>query len=96
MELVTALEKVRIFDVLRNSLNGELGVVMRVTGDHLELRDKTGAVSRYKFGEQFVRVGADEAVDFRALAREAAKKLQVVRPKRKRTATGFLNKLKKG
>jgi hypothetical protein len=95
MELLTELENVRILEVLRNTLNGELGVVMRVAGDHLELRGKTGAISRYKFGEHFVRVVGDEAVDFRALAREAAKKLQV-RPRRKRTATGFLNKLKKG
>lgn len=92
---IAELERIRIFDVLRNTLSGELGVVMRVSGDNLELRGKTGAIGRFKFGEHFVLVEGDEAVDFRAAAREAAKKLQAGKPRRRRTVAGFLNRLKK-
>lgn len=88
------LDRIRIFDVLRNSLNGELGLVMSVTGDHMELRDKTGAISRYKFGKQFAPVTDDEAIAFRAALR-ALRKAQPPEKKRKRTLSAFLNKLAK-
>lgn len=89
------LEEVRIFDVLKSSLSGELGVVLSISGNMLDLRGKTGVVVRYKFGKHFFRVPQDEAVEFRKLAREACKKQEAAtgRKKRKRTATAFLNKL---
>lgn len=92
------LDNVRVFDVLKCSLNGELGVVLSISGDRLDMRDKTGAVARYKFGKHFSRVSQEEAVDFRELVREARKLRQEAEGKKKRrprTASAFLNKLKK-
>jgi|SRR5579883_1068255 len=92
------LENVRVFDVLKSSLNGELLVVMSISGDRIDMRDKTGAVARYKFGKHFSRVPDDQAVDFRELVREARKRREQAEGKKKRrprTASAFLNKLKK-
>lgn len=92
---IDKIDKIRVFDVVRNSLSGELGVTMKVTGDLLDLRGKDGAVARYKFGKHFQRVEHNEAVDFRAAARAAFKLLPSDKPKRKRTVSAFLNRLKK-
>jgi hypothetical protein len=92
------LSNVRVFDVLRNGLNGELGLVLSVSAGRLDMRDKTGAVTRYKFGKHFSRVEHDEAVAFRAQAHLAKKELEKnsgVKKKRSRTLTAFLNKLAK-
>ncbi len=90
------LNNVKVFDVLKSSLNGELGLVLCVSGDRLDIRDKTGMVARYKFGKHFMRVEQDEAVEFRALVREARKereKAEGKKKKRSRTVSAFLNKL---
>jgi hypothetical protein len=90
------LQNVQVFDVLKNALNGELGLVLCVSGDRLDMRDKTGMVSRYKFGKHFHRVPQDQAVEFRARVRAARKELEKngeVKPKRSRTVSAFLNKL---
>lgn len=92
---IEEIEEIKIFDVVKNSLSGELGVVMKVTGELLDLRGKDGVVVRYKFGKHFHRVPHDEAVDFRAAARAALKQFPSDKPKRKRTASAFLNRLKK-
>jgi len=92
---IEEIEEIRILDVVKNSLSGELGVVMKITGDLLDLRGKDGQIVRYKFGKHFHRVDQDEAVDFRAAARAAFKQLPSAKPKRKRTVSAFLNKLKK-
>lgn len=89
------LENVRVFDVLRNSLNGELTVVMGVSGDRLDLRDKTGAVVRFKFGPHFTRVPHDQAVDFREAVRAVRKVQQQNAPKKRRSVSGFLSRLAK-
>lgn len=92
------LKDLKIFDVLRNTLNSELGVVMGISGDHLSLRGKTGAVVSFKFGKHFERVDSGEAVDFRALARAAAKAAAAAVPvkgKKRRTLAGFLSRLAK-
>lgn len=93
------LESVKVFDVLKSSLNGELLVVMSISGDRIDMRDKTGAVARYKFGKHFSKVDDDLAVDFRNLVREARKTREQAEGKKKkrrpRTASAFLNKLKK-
>ena len=61
------LSNIKLFDVLRNSLNGELGSVLGVEGDKIDLVVKSGAIVRYKYGENFSRVCEDEAIAFRAL-----------------------------
>jgi hypothetical protein len=88
-------EGVKIFDVLRHAVSGELHVVMSVAGDRLETRDKTGAVARYKLDKHFSFVAHDEAVEFRALSRAAAKKLAEKKPRRRRTVAAFLSRLAK-
>jgi len=90
------LNHVKVFDVLKNALSGELGLVLCVSGDRLDMRDRSGSVSRYKFGKHFTRVAHDEAVEFRALVRAARKDLEKkgeLKPKRSRTVSAFLNKL---
>ena len=92
------LSNVKVFDVLRNALNGELGLVLSVSGDRLDIRDKTGVVVRYKYGKHFSRVTHDEAVEFRAqvyLAKKQLEKDSGVKKKRSRTVSAFLNKLAK-
>jgi hypothetical protein len=78
------LERVRVFDVLRNALTGELALVMSVIGGHLELRDKTGAVSRYKFGAHFSWASEDESIAFRAALRALRKEQEAAEGKKKR------------
>ncbi len=78
------LENIRVFDVLHNALSGERAMVMSVSGDRLDLRDKTGAVARYKYGPHFSRVPADEAVAFRAALRETRKEQEKTAGKKKR------------
>lgn len=95
MELIGSPREIRILSVVRNSLTGERGVVMRVSGDHLELRGKTGEVSRYKFGKHFQPVLGDEAVEFRAVARAAVKSQTPEKPRRRRSVTAFLARLGK-
>lgn len=84
---VMELENVRVFDVLRNALNGELAVVMSVSGDRLDLRTKTGETVRFKFGEHFTRVSDDEAVAFRAALRELRKQQETADGKKKKKRT---------
>ena len=88
--------RLRVFDVLRNSLTGALGVVMSVSGDRIDLRDKTGANAWYKFGEHFSRVSDDEAVDFRTALRALRKSSPDALKGRKRkpyTAESFLKRV---
>jgi hypothetical protein len=73
------LDRVRVFDVLRNALTGELALVMRVTGINLELRDKTGATASFKFGAHFSLASEDDAIAFRAALR-ALRKEQAAAP----------------
>jgi hypothetical protein len=89
------LSQVKVFAVLRNALNGELGVVMSVSGDRIDLKDKTGAVSRFKFGKHFSLADHDEAVDFRAAARAASKGNAPQKKRRPRTLQALLNRLAK-
>lgn len=93
------LGRIRIFDVLRNELSGELGVVMGMTGGRLELRGENGSITQYKFGKYFSRVCDDEAVSFRARAHAARKLIQAQsqngKKRRPRTVAGLLRKLSK-
>lgn len=88
------LENIRVFDVLINSLSGELAMVMSVSGSHLDLRDKTGATARYKYGPHFSRVAHDAAVDFRNALRELRKR-QETAPRKKRTPRSVAALLKR-
>ena len=93
------LGNVRIFDVLRNELSGELGVVMGRAAGRLELRGENGAITQYKFGKYFSRVSDDEAVSFRARVHAARKLIQAHsqngKKRRPRTVAGLLRKLAK-
>lgn len=78
------LSSIRVFQVLRNALNGELALVMRVTGGNLELRDKTGAVASFKFGAHFSLAGEDESIAFRASLRALREEQEAAGGKKKR------------
>jgi hypothetical protein len=78
------LSNVRVFDVLRNVLSAELGVVVGVEGDKIDLVDKTGSIVRFKLGESFVRVSEDEAIAFRALTQALRRERLKANPRRKK------------
>ena len=78
------LTNVRIFDVLRNALSGELGEVVGVEGDKLALVVKSGEIVRFKFGVNFSRVLEDEAVAFRALTQSLRRERLLARPRRRK------------
>jgi hypothetical protein len=78
------LENVRVFDVLRSLVTSELGVVMGVAGDKVDLVDKTGVVSRFRLGAAFVRVSEDEAIAFRAVTQAARRERLKANPRRKK------------
>ena len=80
------LSNIRLFDVLRNALSGELGSVMGVVGDKLDLVEKTGVIVRYKYGEHFSRVADGEAVSFRAEIQALRRARALANPKKKRRA----------
>lgn len=78
------LSNIRLFDVLRNALSGELGSVMGVVGDKLDLAGKDGVISRFKHGEHFTRVPDDEAVAFREMLQALRRARALANPKKKR------------
>jgi hypothetical protein len=78
------LSNVRVFDVLRNELSAELGVVVGVEGDKIDLVDKTGAIVRFKLGASFTRVSEDEAIAFRALTQALRRERLKANPRRKK------------
>jgi hypothetical protein len=80
------LSNIRIFDVLRNALSAELGAVVGVVGDKIDLVVRTGAIVRFKYGAHFSRVGEDEAIAFRALTQSLRRERLKANP-RKRKAT---------
>ena len=91
------LQNVRIFDVLRNALNGELALVMSFSGSRLDLRVKTGDIIRYKFGPNFSRVPDHEAIEFRAALRALRKEQEKASGKKRRVRSlaAVLKSLKK-
>lgn len=78
------LENVRLFDVLRNGLSGELGTVMGIVGDKLDLKVKDGSIQRFKHGEHFTRVGDEEAVAFREAQQAQRREQALANPKKRR------------
>lgn len=76
------LENVRVFDVLRNALSGELGAVVGVEGDKLDLVTKSGAIVRFKHGPHFSRVSQDEAIAFRALTQALRRERLLASPRK--------------
>ncbi len=91
------LDRIRLFDVLHNSLNGELALVMSVSGALLDLRDKTGTIVRYKFGAHFSRAAEKDASEFRAHLL-ALRKKQVEtsgKKRRRRTVSSVINRFAK-
>lgn len=77
------LSNVRLFDVLRNELSGELGSVLGVEGDKIALKLKTGEIARFKYGEHFFRVSEDEAIAFRAVIAELRRQASLLKPRRR-------------
>ncbi len=82
MTLPIELDNVRIFDVLRNALSGELGAVVGVEGDKLDLVTKSGAIVRFKYGAHFSRVREDEAIAFRALTQALRRERLLASPRK--------------
>ena len=78
------LKNVRVFDVLVNALNGELGAVVGVEGDKLDLVTRTGVIVRFKHGPHFSRVSEDEAIAFRALTQSLRRERLLAHPRRKK------------
>lgn len=78
------LANVRVFDVLRNALSGELGAVVGVEGDKIDMVIKTGAIVRFKHGEHLSRVSEDEAIAFRALTQALRRERLLASPRKKR------------
>ena len=77
------LENVRLFDVLKNTLSGELGIVMGVEGDKIVMKVKTGELGRFKHGEHLFRVSEDEAVAFRAVISELRRQASLLKPRKR-------------
>jgi hypothetical protein len=78
------LANVRVFDVLRNALSGELGTVAGVVGDKLDLVMGTGAIMRFKYGTHFTRVSEDEAIEFRAKIQALRRERLLAAPRKRR------------
>ncbi len=83
MSFPIELSNVRLFDVLRNGLNGELGTVLGIEGDKIALKIKSGEIVRFKHGEHFTRVSEDEAIAFRAVIAEQRRKASLLKPRRR-------------
>ncbi|MDP3541795.1 MAG: hypothetical protein Q8T11_04930 [Elusimicrobiota bacterium] len=83
MSLPIELSNVRLFDVLRNELSGEHGLVLGVEGDKIALKLKTGEIARFKHGEHFIRVTEDEAIAFRAVIAELRRQASLLKPRRR-------------
>lgn len=78
------LSNVRVFDVLVNGLNGELGAVVGVEGDKLDLVTRTGEIVRFKHGPHFSRASEDEAIAFRALTQSLRRERLLANPRKKK------------
>jgi hypothetical protein len=76
------LNNVRVFDVLRNALSGELGAVVGVEGDKIDMVIKTGAIVRFKYGDHLSRVCEDEAIAFRALTQALRRERLLANPRK--------------
>lgn len=85
----------RPFDVLKNVVSGELGLVIEITGDKVNLADQTGARAFYKVGPLFEKIDNAQVGAFRIATLmqmrerrklEAPKKRRVVRKKKAETA----------
>ena len=83
MSLPIELSNIRLFDVLRNELSGELGSVLGVEGDKIALKLKTGEIARFKYGEHFIRVLDEEAIAFRAVIQELRRQASLLKPRRR-------------
>ena len=83
MSFPIELENIHLFDVLRNSLSGELGIVMGVEGDKVALKLKTGEIARFKHGEHLFRVSEDEAVAFREVIAEQRRQATLLKPRKR-------------
>ncbi|MEK7389272.1 MAG: hypothetical protein AAB036_06210 [Elusimicrobiota bacterium] len=82
-----SLSDVKLFDVLRNALNGELGSVMGIAGDKLDLVDQNGTIVRYKFGGHFSRADEDESIAFRAGIQALRRARALASPRKKRKSS---------
>ncbi|OGR98381.1 MAG: hypothetical protein A2V88_16120 [Elusimicrobia bacterium RBG_16_66_12] len=80
------LSNIRVFDVLRNALSAELGAVVGVVGDKIDLVVSTGAIVRFKYGSHFSRVSEDEAIAFRALTQSLRRERLKANPRKRRAA----------
>ena len=91
------LKNVRVFDVLRNALSGELGAVVGVVGDKLDLVTNTGVIVRFKYGHHFSRVSQEEAIQFRALTQAMRRERLLAKPRKRprKTAPPIVGRTKR-
>ncbi len=83
MALPIELSNVRLFDVLRNALNNELGIVLGVEGDKIVFKLKSGEIARFKYGGHFSRVSEDEAIAFRAEIQALRRQASLLKPRKR-------------
>jgi hypothetical protein len=86
-KLPIELNNVRVFDVLRNALSGELGAVVGVVGDKIDLVTGAGAIVRFKYGAHFTRVAEDEAIAFRAKTQALRRERLLAAPRKRKRKT---------
>lgn len=76
----------RPFDVLKNVVSGELGLVIEITGDKVNLADQTGARAFYKVGPLFEKIDNDQVGAFRiATLMQMRERRKLEAPKKRRT-----------
>ena len=77
----------RPFDVLKNVVSGELGLVIEITGDKVNLADQTGARAFYKVGPLFEKVDNDQVGAFRiATLMQMRERRKLEAPKKRRAS----------
>jgi hypothetical protein len=77
----------RPFDVLKNVSSGELGLVIEITGDKVNLADQTGARAFYKLGPIFEKVDNDQVGAFRLATLEQMRERRKLEAPKKRRVT---------
>ena len=70
--------ELRPLDVLKNTVTGELGLVVEIAGDKVCLADKAGEKAFYKPGELYIRISREEGGAFTLAA------LAVLRERRRK------------
>ncbi len=75
----------RPFDVLKNTQSGELGLIIEITGDKVNLADQTGQRAFYKLSPLFEKMDNEQCGAFRiATLFQMRERRKLEAPKKKR------------